>query len=366
LSDLAFEANTVPDTAHLAAATQLVFEEALQHVVAHWLQETGARRLILTGGTALNCVAMRKLLERHAPDTLEIWVPPAPADEATGAGAAIHFALRNGARPGEPLEHAFYCGPESNATEIEQALRAAPRVEMQSLGVGDGAEGFWDLARLLAIAVADDGVVGLFRGRAEMGRRALGHRSILASPRRAAMRDHLNRNVKLREPFRPFAPMCTARDGRRWFDFEQSPDGLAASVYRWMALAVRAKPEAFEAIPAALHVDGTARLQIVSSSDHLLVAFLEELGRLTGAEVALNTSLNLHAPIVQTPSQATRLLLTSPGLDAILFLASDGKAYLAWMGGAAGRADRVHEWLARWRGHREPIAQLRALKWSRG
>jgi len=366
----------VPELADLAAASQLVFEEALQHVVDHWVAATGARRMILTGGTALNCVALRKVLERShrvafgqsgiagAPC---IWVPPAPADEATPAGAAIHFALRHGARPGEPLQHAFYCGDEPTAGEIESSLSAAQGLETEPLELPSGRTGQLNLARLLAMIDADEGVVGLFRGRAEIGRRALGHRSIFASPRRPAMRDFLNRAVKFRDPFRPFAPLCTLRDAPRWFHFEQPLDGEAASVYRWMGLAVRAKPEAFERIPGALHVDGTARLQIAPDDDALLICFLETLGRQIRAEVALNTSLNLHAPIVQTPAQAARLLRKSPGLDAILFVARSGEAYLAWTAiHTRERSQRIRSWLARWRGGEGVLPRLRALTNPRG
>ena len=366
----------VPELADLAAATQLVFEEALQHVVDHWVAATGARRVILTGGTALNCVALRKVLERSHRDAvgqrgvtkdLSIWVPPAPADEATPAGSAIHFALRHGGRPGESLQHAFYCGDEPSVGEIGAALSAAQGVETEALEASSGLAGQLELARLLAVIVADEGVVGLFRGRAEIGRRALGHRSIFASPRRPAIRDFLNRAVKFRDPFRPFAPLCTRRDAPRWFHFDQPLGGEASSIYRWMGLAVRAKREAFEQIPAALHVDGTARLQIAPDDDALLVCFLKALGRQIGAEVALNTSLNLHAPIVQTPAQGARLLRTSPGLDAILFVAASGEAYLAWtaMHGQE-RAQRIRSWLTRWRGGQAARPRLRALTSSRG
>jgi carbamoyltransferase len=364
-------ASRVPELADLAAASQLVFEEALQHVVDHWVAATGARRVILTGGTALNCVALRKVLERSHRDGVgqrgfSIWVPPAPADEATPAGSAIHFALRNGGRPGEPLQHAFYCGDEPSTSEIESALSAAHGVETERLEVSSGPPGQLDLARLLSLIVADDGVVGLFRGRAEIGRRALGHRSIFASPRRPAMRDFLNRAVKFRDLFRPFAPVCTLRDAPRWFHVDQPLDGEAASIYRWMGLAVRARTEAFERIPGALHVDGTARLQIAPGNDTLLVSFLEALGRQIHAEVALNTSLNLHAPIVQTPAQAAQLLRNSPGLDAIVFVARSGEAYLAWTAlHNRERSRRIQSWLNRWRGG-EGLPRLRALTNLRG
>jgi len=259
---LSFEhGSCVPELADLAAASQLVFEEALEHVVDHWVAVTGARRVILSGGTALNCVALRKVLERsHRKITgqrgLSIWVPPAPADESTPAGSAIHFALQHGGCPGEPLRHAFYCGDAPTAGEIEAALAAAQGLEIEMLAASQGSPGQRELAQLLAVIVAEEGVVGLFRGRAEIGRRALGNRSIFASPRRLATRDLLNRTVKFRESFRPFTPICTSRDAPRWFHFDQPLGGEAGSIYHWMGLAVRAKPEASERIPGALHVDG--------------------------------------------------------------------------------------------------------------
>jgi carbamoyltransferase len=181
------------------------------------------------------------------------------------------------------------------------------------------------------------------------------------------MRDFLNRTVKFREPFRPFAPVCTRRDAPRWFRFEQPIDGEAASIYRWMGLAVHARSEALERIPGALHVDGTARIQIAPEDDALLIGFLEALGRHTGAEIALNTSLNLNAPIVQTPAQAARLLQNSPGLDAILFVAGSGDAYLAWTALRTGeRYQRIQSWLASWGSGEGGLLRLTALTKRRG
>ncbi len=210
----------------LAAATQLVLEDALFHVVDHLVRTTGFDRLVLTGGVALNCLANMRLLERYGRPwyrrnlgrdaCLRLWVPPVPGDAGVAAGAAYAFALGAGARPGEPLEHAFYCGLAPTGAEIEAALAGAP--DVGRLALGALAPGRLEaVADFLAFAVARGGILGLFQGPAETGPRALGHRSILANPCDPRALEHINRRVKFREAVRPLAPMVTAAAARRLF-----------------------------------------------------------------------------------------------------------------------------------------------------
>lgn len=343
--------------ADLAAASQLVFEETLEQLARYWAGACGARQLILTGGTALNCVANARLQQAFSnsfPETREgaktrgygnFWTPPAPADEGTLAGCAMAFALRAGAQPGAPLHHAFYCGRAHTSASLETALGSRPEIHLESLEIREDASRPFSLesdtpgkpgsleipavALLLALAIDAGAVIGLFRGRAEMGRRALGHRSILATPRSTCVRDRINSRVKFREPFRPLAPICTPRAALRWFEIPE--ETLAdPGAYRWMALSARARADTTKHLPGAVHRDGSARIQIVDSRDRVLSGMLRELGKLSGAEVALNTSLNVSGPIAQTPEQCARILKVSPALDAIFFLAEDGPAYAAW------------------------------------
>jgi len=343
--------------ADLAAACQLVFEETLEQLVRHWARTCGAQRLILTGGTALNCVANARLQQAFhgaLPRGLEgakaeryerFWTPPAPADEGTLAGCAMAFALRAGARPGAPLRHAFYCGRAPSSASLKTALGADPEIHLQGLEISENAlrtlslphdprarpcgSEVPSLAFLLALAIDSGAVIGLFRGRAEMGRRALGHRSILATPRSTRVRDRINGQVKYREPFRPLAPICTSRAARRWFEIPE--EALAdPGAYRWMAVSARARAETAQQLPGVVHRDGSARIQIVDPGDRLLSGMLQKLGELSGVEVALNTSLNVNAPIAQTPLQCARILKMAPALDAIFFLTEDQEAYVAW------------------------------------
>ncbi len=355
------EAAILPDRVDLAAATQMVLEDALCHVVDHWLRMTRSRNLVLTGGVAFNCVGNMRLLERFGESyfaevlgrreaRLRLWVPPVPGDEGVHAGAAFHFALTSGARPGPPLQHCFYCGRGVRSAELEQILKAHPGVVYRRIGDVSLRREQFATADLLAYLVAGGGIVGLFRWSAEMGRRALGNRSILANACDRRSRDAINRDVKYREGFRPVAPICTREAAERWFLLEPGASAAGWNAYRWMNLAARARPEALERIPAVIHRDGTARLQIVPEEDCFLMSFLAGLGERVGVEIAVHTSLNVGTPIVQDPRQALDALMRSRGLDGILFLADDGPAYLAWHRAVAGGTlPAIERWLSEWR-----------------
>jgi len=343
--------------ADLAAASQLVFEETLEQLVRYWTRACAPRNLVLTGGTALNCVANARLkrafhgalpgspMQGQEEGKGEFWTPPAPADEGTLAGCAMAFALRAGARPGRPLRHAFYCGRAPTSASLKKTLAKDPEIRVQELEVGASAPRTHSLPRrlqgacqepevsnlalLLALAIDSGAVIGLFRGRAEMGRRALGNRSILASPTSVDVRDRINGRVKYREPFRPLAPICTTDAALRWFEVPEEVR-RDPGAYRWMALSAMARPGTARRLPAVVHRDGSARIQIVDSRDSLLSDMLRNLGKLSGAEVALNTSLNVTAPIAQTPLQCARILKMAPALDAIFFVTQERVVYVAW------------------------------------
>jgi carbamoyltransferase len=184
-----------------AAATQLVFENAMIHVVDHLLRTTGANRLVLTGGVALNAVGNMRLLEhfdeawftksQQRKARLHLWVPPTPGDPGVTIGAAWLFAHLSGAPRGAPMTHAFYCGTPPSHADIATALEAG---DIASQRIGDIAtsDGRDAIADLMAFMVAQDGVIALYQGAAETGPRAHGHRSILANPCDAETRERLN------------------------------------------------------------------------------------------------------------------------------------------------------------------------------
>jgi carbamoyltransferase len=283
------------DIAALAAAGQRAFEDALVKV-AHWLQrETGAEALCFAGGTALNCSANERLLRDTA--FRRIFIPPAPSDAGTALGCAIYGLTRLAGLPCDYRWQHDYLGPEPSCADIDAALAGAGDLLVERPA---------DLCASMAGLLCDAKVVGLFHGRSEFGPRALGHRSILGDPRNGPMRDWINSEVKLREWFRPLAPVVLLEHAERYFDIPQpSP---------FMQYAAPVRAEAATIIPAVTHVDGTARLQTVGPDDdpflrRLLLHFAER----SGVPVLLNTSFNgKDEPIVETPAEALATFRATP------------------------------------------------------
>jgi len=340
-----------------AAATQLVFEDAMIHVVDHLLRAVGANRLVLTGGVALNAIGNMRLLEhfneawfanaQQRKACLHLWVPPTPGDAGVTIGAAWLFAHLAGAPRGAPMTHAFYCGDPPSRDEIANALEA-PDIASQCIGDISTPEGRDVIADLMAFIVARDGVIALVQGAAETGPRALGHRSILANPCDPNTRERLNERVKYREAIRPLAPMATLEAAHECFDLLEGASDGNYNAYNYMVLTAQSKPQALPKIPAVIHADGTGRVQIVRAEDDpLTYAYLKALGRHIGVEISVNTSFNVAGPIAQTPQHAIDTLRRSKGLDVVLLVASDGAVYAAWHGGERD-SGRFTTWLAEW------------------
>ncbi|GGV22085.1 carbamoyltransferase [Actinomadura cremea] len=285
------DAEWTRDHADLSASVQARLEEVLLDL-AGWLHgRTGSGRLMLAGGVALNCVANSRLAEAGPYD--EVWVQPAAGDAGTALGAALHLARSSGdeieAMPGADLGRGW------DDDEI------AARLDVAEIPYERPA----DLAATVAEALAHDQVVAWFQGRSEFGPRALGHRSLLAHPGRAANVERLN-DVKGREQFRPIAPMVSLDRASEIFE------GPIPSPY--MLFVHRVRPEWRERIPAVVHVDGTARVQTVADADEPLVArMLREFDRRTGVPVVINTSLNTAGrPMADDPRDALECFGSAP------------------------------------------------------
>jgi carbamoyltransferase len=284
----------------IAYALQAVTEEIVLHVVRGLVARTGLTNLCMTGGVALNCVANAKVLADTPVQRL--WVPPCASDTGAPLGSALwHYHQTLGRQRTFELTHPFY-GKAYSDSDIEQALAKAGLAAQR---LDDGA-----LIDRVADELAAGKVVGWYQGRFEMGPRALGNRSILADPRRAEMRDILNAKIKARENFRPFAPAVTIERAAEFFEITQ-PDPF-------MTLAPRVRPEKRADIAAAVHVDGTGRIQTVERSANprywdLITAF----GARTGVPVLLNTSFNRKEPIVSSPAEAVACFLES-GMDVLV------------------------------------------------
>ncbi|MGW3729155.1 carbamoyltransferase family protein [Streptomyces sp. NPDC000851] len=285
----------------LAAALQERTEAVLLHLARMARRRTRSPRLCVGGGVAANCVGIGRIVEEDIFE--EVFVPPAPGDSGTaiGAAAAVHLAMAP--QPLTDIEGACYLGPSWTSPVV--GWDCWPGLRTQRL-TSDRAR-----AEFLADQLAQGRIVGLFQGRVEAGPRALGNRSILASPLSEGVVDRLNATVKFREPFRPFAPVVPEERAGEYFTLGQAAP--------FMSMASRVTAKAREQIPAIVHANGTARVQTVRPDQNpLLHAVLDAFARRTGVPVLINTSLNIKGkPICGTPEMALDCL-TGSGLDALL------------------------------------------------
>ncbi len=281
----------------MAAALQECLDRVMVHICGRFGASTGLRRLALAGGVALNCTANGKLLQSRLFD--EIYIQPAAADDGSALGAALYRASLAGEIRNTRFPAPFY-GPGYSERDIEAALgEFQDRIEI--VRFGSLAETCAAAARL----IAEGRVIAWSRGRMEFGPRALGHRSILADPGRPEMRDRINAMVKMREAFRPFAPDVSLEQVHRWFDVAPMTE------LPYMITTVDVRNEHRSRLPAITHVNGSARVQTVAAKDNQeFHTLLEEVGKVTGREMVLNTSFNVKGqPIVNTPREALATFL---------------------------------------------------------
>jgi carbamoyltransferase len=276
----------------LAASAQMVLEETLLHLGRHLRMLTGADSLCLAGGVAYNCVANSRL--RNELGYRHVFVQPAAGDSGAALGAALLLSARREDLPQRRVMSHAYWGPEFTEADC---CRAVARAGLTARQLDDAA-----LCSQVAGELAAGRLVFWFQGRMEWGPRALGNRSLLADPRREDMRAIINAKVKLREPFRPFAPSVTQERAHEYFDLQgESP---------FMLCTVSVRPSVKGLLPAVTHIDGTARVQTVArDANPKFHQLLNAFGERTGVPVLLNTSFNIQEPIVCSPDDAVRCFL---------------------------------------------------------
>jgi carbamoyltransferase len=243
--------------------------------------------------------------------------------------------------------------------EILGALEGSSDVDWVEVGDASSRSGIEAIADFMAFITASDGVIAIFQGPAETGPRALGHRSILANPCNPRTRELLNERVKYREGIRPIAPMATLSAAKELFELSDGASDDEYNAYNYMVLNARAKPWAREKVPAVIHVDGTARIQIVREhTDAVTHAYLKALGRRIGVEVAVNTSFNVGGPIAQSPSQALETLRRAKGMDGAFMFSEEGPVVVAWIKRqGTGFDNRLPDWLADWRRQTQVVVE---------
>jgi len=315
--------------ADCAASVQAVLEDILVDMTRDLHERTRLPDLCLGGGVALNGVANARILRESGFE--RIFVPPAPGDAGCALGAALYADRIHFGNPDRDFpDHPFW-GPEPDYAALPR-IAAEDRFPHEELS--DEA-----LIEETADDLAAGRIVGWIQGRTEFGPRALGNRSLLAAPHDAAMRDRLNRDIKYREEFRPFAPVCPVEEAERFF--ELPPGG--ARLARFMSGVFPVRPEWRERLAAITHVDGTARLQTLERSfAPRLYDLIQAYGRRNGVPVLLNTSFNLAGePIVCTAQEGYSTFRRS-GVDLLVV----GNTRVRKRGKAAAAAAAQEEELA--------------------
>jgi carbamoyltransferase len=290
-----------PRHADIAAALQEATNAAVMALVRRVKRKAPLDKLCISGGVALNCVTNG--LVRQSGEFADVFIPSAPHDAGTAIGAAmlVHCAKQKTAP--QRGYSTPYLGPAFSRREILAAVKSAGIRPHRSKAP----------AREAADMIAAGKIVAWFQGRMEFGPRALGNRSLLADPRRLDMRNILNQKVKHREDFRPFAPSVMAEHADEWFDV-----GARSTSHEFMLFACPVKTAQRDRIPAVLHRDGSARVQLVSrKSNARFHELLTHFHAQTGVPLVVNTSFNDSEPIVCTPTDAI-VTFRKSGIDALV------------------------------------------------
>jgi len=292
----------------IAAALQHTLQACLLHVLQYFRKETGQSNLCMAGGVALNCTANSVIRRSHL--FKDMFIQPAAGDDGSALGAALyvqslHEPMVSSRKMALPL-----WGPDYSNEAVEQVLTKRKENCHSTLF-----HSFGDLVKDVAERISRGQVIAWFQGRMEFGPRALGNRSILADPRHPEMRDRINRLVKKREGFRPFAPSVTVEAASQYFELAHGEEALDA----YMLFVVQVRENYRNQLPAITHVDGSARIQVVSEKDNSRFwALLNSFGNVTGMPILLNTSFNLRdQPIICSPLEAIETFLSSE-IDALV------------------------------------------------
>lgn len=290
---------------NLAASVQAALEVAILHLARRLRELCPVENLCYAGGVALNSVANERVIRESG--FREVYIPPAAEDSGPAIGAAYYGLWRlTGHNTRRRMAHDS-CGIPYSPRAVSSAVeKFAPRVRTV---VPD------DIITEAVERMCAGQIIGWFDGGSELGPRALGQRSILCDPRRREAKEILNSRVKRREPFRPFAPVVPLEEVGEWFELDGAPRESP-----FMLRVCDFKEEQKARVPSVVHVDGTGRVQTVTSeANGRFYELVKKFGEAAGTPVVLNTSFNVMGePIVETPEDAVACLLAS-GLDCCVF-----------------------------------------------
>ena len=270
---------------NIASSVQKIFENCALSQINYLQKATKLKKLVIAGGCALNGLMIGKIIEKT--NFKEVFVPPAPGDDGLSLGSAFYVnQIIN--KKKKNLNKSASLGTSYSNESIQRILEETNLKFIYSKNITK------DTARL----IKNGKVLGWFQGRMELGPRALGNRSILASPLIKDMKERINKKIKFRENFRPFAPAVIEEQTNKFFVYD------GKSPFMNIVRPVREKYK--NKLPAITHIDGTARIQTVNKKhSRLFWELINEFGKLTKFPVLLNTSFNIMGePIVENPSQA--------------------------------------------------------------
>jgi len=290
----------------IAAAVQLITEDIIIKILNHVQKVSKNDKVVLAGGAALNSVCNGKILKNT--NFKSIWIQPNASDGGASIGVALyiyHTLLNN---PRTKQTGNIYLGPEFSNQDIELFLNN----EQIKYSRFENSE---EMINKTAELIKNNYVVGWFQKGMEWGPRALGARSILASPINPLVKELLNTKVKHREKFRPFAPVVCADDAMKYFECDQPlPEPTD-----YMLMVYPVKKEWQDKIPSVTHVDGSGRLQTIRrEQNELYYDLVKKFGELTGVPILVNTSFNIRGePIVCTPAEAYKCMMGT-GIDYLV------------------------------------------------
>ncbi len=283
---------------------------------------------ISSGGVGLNSVLNGRLSRELG--FKNVFIPPYPGDDGIAVGCCAYALYGNQALESKQEEESStkpplwtqplspYLGPDYSYDEIRNEIEAAsPWLDVE-LVTSDERK-----FEIMSTEIESGGVIAWYQGRSELGPRALGHRSILADPRKKGLVRFINESVKKRESFRPFAPSVLSEEAASWFDLGEDSLDDVSNISPFMSMTAMVKEDKRDLIPAVTHVDGSSRLQTVRKEDEPMYhAFIETFYKNTGVPMVLNTSFNTlpSEPIVETPGNAIRSFLCSMGSIELLVM----------------------------------------------
>ena len=300
------ESGDEKDKFEIASAVQMSTEQKVREYLQPYIDEYKPKNLCLAGGVALNSVMIGKMYKWYDGIVENIYIPPVPYDAGLSIGAPQiiwhHADFMNQPRVTWKDSSPTYLGYTYHKDAIfEELENSKDKVSFKTV----------DDYHVVDLLCKDDNVISVFGGGSESGRRALGNRSILADPRSPEMKDIINKKVKHRQWFRPFAPSVLRDEVSDWFEIDvDSP---------YMTTVIKFKEDKRDKVPAVVHLDGSARLQTVTENDNKwYYNFIKKFKEKTGVPIVLNTSFNDREPIVETPAHAVDCFLRT-NIDYLYF-----------------------------------------------